>query len=96
MVVGFDVLSISEIVSSHVRVSLAHVVAIVAQVSPNDTLVVLVSVVEGFAVLVMAMLAIVFVLRSHPSCNVVIPVTEVVLHLLLLPQHLLCERVHVC
>ena len=50
LVVGFEVLSISEAVSAHVRVSVAHVMVIVLHSSAKDTRVVFVKEVVGFEV----------------------------------------------
>ena len=56
MVVGFDGLVNKELVASHVRVSVAHVVVIVDHNSASEAFVVFVTVVVGFAVLVSAIL----------------------------------------
>lgn len=57
VVVGFDVLSINEMVSSHVLVSAAQVVVMVLQSSPKDTLVVFVIEVLGFDMFVKAIVS---------------------------------------
>lgn len=79
----FVVLVNREMVAAQVRVSLAHVVVIVAHVSANDTFAELASVVLGFAALVIAILSVALLADGHSTWLVLIPISEVLNHLLL-------------
>lgn len=81
-------LLISDPVSSHVRVSDAHVVRIVDHSSANETLAVFVIEPEGFVVLVIAILTETYCLHTKAGVYVFIPVAGKIL------LHLLCFFLH--